>query len=181
MSRFAMSLTLACSLLGAAFATAADDLEPGFKPLVNGKDLSGWKTKKGDSLDGQAVSPDKRFKVEEGRLIIDTSAKGDVTINTAEEFAGDLVVKFEYKPGKGCNNDLFLRGTKFDLKPNDVKNLKQDEWNEFEIIVTGDKAEFKNNGELQKTLPAKSAKSPLGLRAEFGPIEYRKLRIKSGS
>jgi len=73
------------------------------------------------------------------------------------------------------NNDTFLRGVKFDLKKPDVKNLKVDEWNQFEIIVRGDSSEYKCNGEILKTIKNKPARTPFGIRAEFGGIEIRNL------
>jgi hypothetical protein len=162
-------------------ALAADDFKPeaGFTLLFNGKDLTGWKTKTGnEALDGKTDAYNGRFKVTDGVLVIDEKAKGDVRIMTAKEFGKDVHIKFEFKPGKGCNNDLFLRGMKFDLKTPDVKNLKEDEWNEFEIIVTGDKAEFKCNGETQKTMTAKPGATPFEVRAELGPMQMRRVRVK---
>jgi hypothetical protein len=183
--------TLSCSLLLAGLLlvvpssdrAAADDFkpEPGFTPLFNGKDLSGWKTKKGEPLEGKTESPEKRFVVKDGVLVLDHNVKGDIYIYTVKEFGGDLHIKFDYMPGPGCNNDLFIRGLKFDIKKPDVKNLKEGEWNEFEIVIKGDKAEFKSNGETQRTDKVKAEKSNLGLRAEFGPVQYRRLRIKEGS
>ena len=73
---------------------------------------------------------------------------------------------------------IFLHGAKFDIKTPDVKNWKQDEWNEFEIVLHGTSADFKCNGELQRTIATKGEKSTFGIRAELGPIEIRKLRIK---
>jgi hypothetical protein len=163
---------------------AADEfkLEPGFTLLFNGKDLTGWKEKTGGaSLDSKTEAYKGRFTVKDGVLVIDPKVKGDVRIMTGREFAGDLHIKFEYKPGKGCNNDLFLRGQKFDVKTPDVKNLKQDEWNEFEIVIKGDKIEFKNNGEVQRTNTLKGPATVFEIRAEFGPIEYRRLRVMGGT
>jgi hypothetical protein len=100
--------------------SAADDfqLEPGFTLLFNGKDLSGWKMKKGgDSLDSKLEAANKRFTVVDGKLIIDPKVKGDVIIETAREFGKDLHLKFEFLAGPGCNNDLFIRGQKFDITP----------------------------------------------------------------
>lgn len=182
---------LSCGLLLAGLTllvanspgAGADDfkLEPGFNLLFNGKDLSGWKTKKGgESLDGKTESADKRFKAADGKLVIDEKVKGDVVIDTAKEFAKDVHIKFDFLPGPGCNNDLFIRGLKFDLKKPDVKNLKEGDWNEFEIIIKGDKAEFKNNGETQRSDTTKNASSPLGVRAERGPMQIRRLRVKEG-
>lgn len=163
---------------------AADEapLEPGFTALFTGKDLSGWQMAKGgEPLEGKTASATKRFVVRDGLLVIDPKVKGDLTINTTREFAGDAHLKFDFRPGPGCNNDLFFRGLKFDLKKPDVKNLKEGEWNAFEIVVTGDMAEFRCNGELLKTAKVKMPRSPLGIRAEFGPVELRRIRIKSGS
>jgi len=161
---------------------AADDfkLEDGFTLLFNGKDLTGWKTKTGESLDGKTEGYGGRFKAADGVLTIDPKVKGDVTINSAKEFAKDVHIKFEFLPGEGCNNDLFLRGLKFDLKKPDVKNMKEGEWNTFEIVIAGEKAEFKCNGETIKTQAVKGKGSPLGLRAEFGPMQVRRLRVKEG-
>ena len=116
----------------------------------------------------------------DGVLIIDPAAKGDLKIFTTKEFAKDVHLKFDFKAGEKCNNDLFFRGTKFDIKLGD-KFIKEGAWNAFEIIVTGDKVEFKCNGESIKTMPAKGDKSDLGLRAEFGAIQFRHIRIKEGS
>jgi hypothetical protein len=171
-------LMCCCLTIGSAIAADEFALEPGFKPIFNDKDLTGWQTKKGESLDGKTESPDKRFKVADGMLVIDATVKGDVIIQTSQQFAGDAHVKFDFLPGPKCNNDLFFRGVKFDIKPQDVKNLQEGKWNQFEIIVSGDTAEFKCNGETQRTAPAKAAPSPLGLRAEIGPIQYRHLRAK---
>ena len=171
-----------CVLAGliAPLCMAADDFKPeaGFTLIFNGKNLDGWKTKTGESTDGKTEAYNGRFKAAEGNLVIDVKVKGDVILSTAKEFGKDAHLKFDYMPGAGCNNDLFFYGTKFDLKKADVKNLKEGEWNQFEIIVQGGKAEFKNNGESLKTMPTKSDKSGLGIRAEFGPIQFRHLRVK---
>jgi hypothetical protein len=172
------SLTLSSSL-------AADEfkLEPGYALLLNGKDLSGWKTiapkgKESISLEGKSEAFGGRFKVQAGELILDPKVKGDVRIETEKEFSTDTTIRFEFKPGEGCNNDLFYRGTKFDIKKPDVKNMKDGEWNEFEIIVKDGKAEFRCNGESIKKQTIKGEKSTFGIRAEFGPISIRNLRIK---
>lgn len=165
-----------------SLSTAADDfkLEPGFTLLFNGKDLSGWKIKGGEALDGKMEAKGGRFKVMDGKLVIDDKIKGNLVLDTAKEFGKDVHIKFDFLPGPGCNNDLYLRGLKFDIKKGDVKNLKEGEWNQFEIIIQGDKAEFKSNGETQRTAAAKGGATPLGVRAEFGPIQIRRMRVKEG-
>ena len=147
-----------------------------FKPLLKAGDLTGWKMAKGgDSLDGKVDAANKRFTISDGVLKIDPKVKGDITIQSAREFSGNVHLKFEFKPDAKCNNDTFLRGIKFDLKKPDVKNLKVDEWNQFEIIIKGESAEYKCNGESLKTFKPKPGKTPFGIRAEFGGIEIRNL------
>jgi len=161
-------------------AGAADDfkLEEGYTLLLNGKDLTGWKLRKGgESLDGKTATADKRFSVKEGVLVIDPNVKGDIIIDSAKSFDKDVHIKFEFKADAGCNNDLFIRGAKFDIKKGDVKNLKEGSWQTFEIVVKDKKIEFKCDGENQKTAEAKQG-SPLGVRAEFGPIQIRNMRYK---
>ena len=176
---------LTCGLLLTCLtlAAAADDFkpEPGFTSLFNGKDLAGWKEKQGGtSLDGKTEAYKGRFKVKDGVLVIDPKIKGDVRIVTNRQFAGDVRIRFDYRPGPGCNNDLFLRGHKFDLKKPDVKNLKEGEWNQFEILIKGDSIEFRNNGEVQRKGTVKSKSTPFGIRAELGPVEFLRLRVMGG-
>jgi hypothetical protein len=179
-------LALSGLLLLATAAVAADPVKPDAKkadagPLFNGKDLSGWiiHPKKGDDevLEGKTEAAKGRFKVADGVIVVDAKVKGDITMSTVKEIAGDAHISFEFLPGPGCNNDLFFHGTKFDLKKQDIKSLKEGEWNKFEMIRSGKQVEFRCNGESIKKLTAKTDSSPLGLRAEAGPIQYRNLAV----
>ena len=116
----------------------------------------------------------------DGVLTIDPTVKGDVRYRiTTREFGKDVHIKFDFQARTpSCNNDLFLRGLKFDLKKPDVKNLKEGEWNSFEIVITGDKAEFKCNGETMRSATLKGKGTVFGLRAEFGSMQVRRLRVK---
>lgn len=156
-------------------ALAADTAPAG--AIFNGKDLTGWKTKAGESLAGTSEAFKGRFKVGEGMLIIDPAVKGDVVIETAEPLAGDLKLTFEFRPDAKCNNDLFFRGLKFDIKSADVKSLKPGEWNTFEIVAKGNQVEFRANGETIRTQTAKTESSVFGIRAEFGAIDVRKVVV----
>lgn len=158
--------------------------QDGFTPLLNGKNLDGWKEASGkkEALDGKAEAFGGRFKVVEGRLVIDPEVKGDLHIETAKTFGKDLHIRFEFKAGPKCNNDLFLRGTKFDIVPGnkELKNVKEGEWTPFEIVVIGDKIEHRAGGEVARTstLKADAPASPFRIRAEFGVLEIRNLRVK---
>ena len=99
-----------------------------------------------------------------GEGLTGTIAQNIETLNLAEAATHP---EFQYKPETGCNNDLFIRGQKFDLSKGNVKNFKEGEWNEFEILVEGDKIVFKNNGEVQRTASdPQRAESGLGWRPE---------------
>ena len=182
MRNFSIGIMLV-SFVSVAFASRiaeADEfkLEDGFKAFFNGKDMTGWKLRKGgDSLDGKTATAKNRIQVLDGKLVIDGKAKGNLVIDTAHQFAKDVHIKFEFLPDERCNNDLYFRGNKFDLKKGSVKNFKPGEWHRFEIIVKGDKVEFKCNGESQRTGAAKAASS-LGVRAEFGAVTFRRMRFK---
>ena len=184
-----MRLLTCCLLLAAPAALAAADEfkpEPGFELIFNGKDFTGWKTlgtkdKPGESLDGKAEAFGGRFRAKDGEMVIDPKVKGDVRIETAKTFAGDVTVRFEFFPDAKCNNDLFFRGQKFDLSRDNVKNMKVGEWNPIEITLRGGKIEFRVNGEVVRSASTKSDKSTFGIRAEFGAIQIRHLRVKEGN
>ena len=173
-------------LLAAGSTLRGDDfkLEPGFKLLFNGKNLDGWKEANGkkEALDGKTEAHGGRFKVVEGVLVYDPSVKGDLSIETAQEFGKDVHIKFDFKAGAKCNNDLFLRGTKFDIVPGNKenKNVKEGDWVVCEIIVVGDKIEHKIGGETARssTLKADAPATPFKLRAEIGAIEIKNVRVK---
>src|SRR5262249_46886729 len=136
-------LSFAClfaslTLLPLASAPADDfKLEPGFTLLFNGKNLDGWKEaiKNKESLEGKTEAFGGRFKVVEGRLVYDPAVKGDLYIETVKEFGKDVHIKLDFKPGPKCNNDFFLRKTKFDIIPEkgETKKVKEGEWQTFEI------------------------------------------------
>ena len=166
--------------LASKASQAADEfqLELGFSSFFNGKDLSGWTIRGGEPLEAKTEAPKKRFQVMDEAIVIDGKTKGNMVIDTVAKFTGDVQLKFQYLPSQGCNNDLYFRGVKFDLKEGNVKNIQLGEWNALEITVTGEEVIIKNNGEKQITTKAKSDSSPLGLRAEFGAIQFRQLRSK---
>ncbi len=176
-----ISICWAVLILAVPAGLPAEDfkIEPGFHSFFNGKDLTGWKLhNRGVSLDGKTATAKNRFQVTDGKLVIDGKSRGNMVIDTATSFEGDVHIKFEFLAGKGCNNDLYLHGLKFDIKNGGVKNLKPGEWQTLEIVITGDTAVFKCDGETQRTQKVKTKSSPLGIRAEFGAIQYRRMRAK---
>ncbi|HJZ57108.1 MAG TPA: DUF1080 domain-containing protein [Gemmataceae bacterium] len=184
---------ISCGLFLATLGltAAADDFkpEPGFKLIFNGKNLDGWQTKadgkdsKPESLEGKTEAFGGRFKVKDGELVYDPKVKGDRYIETVAPVGGDFIIRFDFKPGDGCNNDLLFLGTKFDIKAGGkdaVKGVKLDEWNTMEIVVKGGTAEYKINAEAAGTQKTKGDKGPFTLRAEYGPMSVKNIRISEG-
>jgi len=157
-------------------------LEPGFTLLFNGKNLDGWREKGSkDTLEGKTEAFKGRFKVEKGVLIYDPKVGGDKYIETTKEFTKDVTFKFDFKPGPKCNNDILFRGTKFDIVPakGETKDVKEGEWYTFELIATDGKVEHKINGKtVRAPKDAKGKNNTLTLRAEFGAIEIKNIRVK---
>ena len=184
-------ITCAIFFLGTIAVFAADDFKPeaGFRLLFNGKDLTGWQTRaegkkgKSKSLAGKTEAFGGRFKVADGMLVYDPKVKGDRYIETTFPLSGDFTIRLDFKPGAGCNNDFLFLGTKFDIKAGGkdaVKGVKLDEWNTLEIVVKGGSAEFRINGEKSATQKTRGAKGPFILRAEFGPMVVKNMRMLGG-
>jgi Domain of Unknown Function (DUF1080) len=166
---------------------AADDfkLEDGYKFIFNGKNLDGWQTKAAnpESLKGKTEAFEGRFKIQDGVMTLDPKVKGDRYIQTVQQLSGDFTIRYEFKPGEGCNNDTLLLGTKFDILAGGkttLKGVKIGEWNKMEIVVKSGSADFVVNDAKLSTQKTKAEKGPLILRAEFGPITYRNIRISDG-
>ena len=185
-------LSCACIVFAmAASVLAADEFkpEPGFKLLFNGKNLDGWQTRaagknKSEPLEGKTEAYGNRFVVKDGELVIDPKVKGDRYIETTREFGGDFTIRFDFKPGEGCNNDILLLGTKFDIKAGakgGLKGVKLDSWNTMEIVAKPGSIDFLVNGEKLATQKTKADKGPLTLRAEFGPMVVKNIRVKEGA
>lgn len=181
MRRLSCLLVLMVLVFGLTAGAGEFKLEPGYTLLFNGKNFDGWQPKgKKEPLDGKTEAFKGRFKAEGGAIVIDPAIKGGAYIETTKEFGGDATIKFDFKPGKDCNNDFFFRGTKFDIVLK-LKGVKENEWNSCEIIAAGDKIEHKINGESARKSTSKEAASTFVIRAEFGAIEVKNLRIKAGS
>ncbi len=169
-------------------ARAQDDWKPdaGFRSLFNGKDLSGWKYKGSkEDLAGKAESADKRFLVKDGAIVCDVG-KGIKDLYTIEEFGEDFVVKMEFRAGPKADSGVYIRGPQLQIRDfkrrNEQKQLtkfKDDDWNLLVITVKGTEATYTLNDEALKPDKMKvPAKGGIGLQAETGKFEYRRVQIK---
>ena len=96
--RHLLALTVAATLT--CFASLNAD--EGFKPLFNGKDLTGWHVRKADAHSA--------WKVEDG-VLKNELAKGEhgVDLVTDAKF-WNFTVRYEYQVPDGSNSGFYLRG-----------------------------------------------------------------------
>ena len=182
----AIALLVTTFLLAAAQAD-----EPGFKPIFNGKDLTGWRLGNTE-LASKTATDDGRFAVKDGVLVItgskDTPPKM-TEIDTVESYDGDFSLRLEFRASRDANSGLHLRDKAFahQLQIRDyprvgpyksLKDYKAGDWNAIEVIVTGAKARCTCNGELLEAALVIPDKGPLALQSEINVVEYRNIRIK---
>jgi Domain of Unknown Function (DUF1080) len=195
MSQFDGRRTLrwnALAILAAALllcATGAD--EPDFKPIFNGKDLTGWRA--GNTLlAGKTSSDDGRFAVKDGVLVITGSndkPPKNTEIDTVASYDGDFTLRLEFRASRDANSGLHLRDKAFahQLQIRDyprvgpyktLKSYRDGDWNAIEVVVTGTKARCTCNGELLEAALEIPDKGPLALQSEINVIEYRNIQVK---
>jgi hypothetical protein len=172
-------------------ASPADEpkLEPGAVSLFNGKDLTGWgyKGKEKDSFesfDGKTESSDKRYSVKDGILVVNPG-KGIAQLWTKEKFPKDFELKLEFRAAENADSGLFVRGPQLQVRDyliagpyKDLKKYKPQDWNEIVVVVKGELAHCTCNGELLNDKMKVPATGPIGLEADRGQMEYRRIRLK---
>lgn len=190
--RRALQLGVVVTLASALVVPEARADEPGFIPLFNGEDLTGWRLGTTD-LAGKTATDDGKFSVKDGVLVIVGSEESPPImseIDTVESYNGDFILRFEFRASRDANSGLHLRDKVFAHQLQirdyprvgpyqDLKNYKENDWNMIEVVVTGAKARCSCNGELLEEALEIPSMGPLSLQSEINVVEYRNLRIKS--
>jgi hypothetical protein len=161
-------------------------MEPGFEPLLNGRDLTGWHYENGEPFDGKQHASDGRYTARDGRIVVNPG-KGLAQLWTTREFSNDFHLKLEFRAGVDADSGVFLRKPQLQCRDylvagpyKELKQYRPQDWNEMEVVVKGDVATCTCNGEpLEFTRPL-PATGPIGLEADRGQMEYRRIRIKFG-
>jgi hypothetical protein len=102
-------MRLAFALLPLAIGIAAAQtgaVPPGFKPLFNGKDLSGWHV---STTNHHGTTPD--WHVENGVLTGGQNPAGKGGILLTDRKYRNFEISLELKPDWGCDGGLFLRSS----------------------------------------------------------------------
>ena len=170
--------------------------DAGFVSMFNGKDFTGWQ------FDGQESPPKTlpdNWKVEDG--LIKLSGGGKPHLGSEKAYA-DFEMKFEWRAVKDkYNSGFFIRSGK-KVGANQLNLAKGSEgafingkltggmpvpklqkpageWNEWRVLVVGDKVTFWCNGELAwEGTGIQPKEGHIGLQAEGAALEFRKLRIR---
>lgn len=188
MSKLGPCLAALVAALGLGAGSAG---EKKGESLFNGKDLTGWvyPGMKGKALDGAKETPDGRIEVKDGAISIkakDTGGKGGIKdLYTAKSFDSDFVLKMQFKAGAKADSGVYIRGPQLQIRDfirrgeqKQLKNFKNDDWNDLVIVVKGSEATFTVNGEALNPPKMKvPAKGPVGVQAETGVFEFRNIEI----
>jgi hypothetical protein len=134
--------------------------EDGFRPLFNGRDLTGW-TYNGQPLDGKTQTPDGRFLVVDGTIVA-AEGKGIKVLNTAANYDDDFVFRLEFRASLKSDSGVYVRGPQLQVRDfirrNEhmhLKNVfKNDDWNALEITVNGRQIVTTVNGKVLKPTDA---------------------------
>jgi len=214
-ARWAAALRPVLATLGFS-ETSADPFRPedGFESLFNGKDLTGWgyrPTSEADKasaarwqaadknappwpiitepvrFDGQGQSPDGRFAVIGGRLVVTTPPeyRKIQQLWTTREFPEDFVLKLEFRATPNADSGVYLRGPQLQCRDyalagpyKNLKGYKPQDWNELVVTVRGGVARATCNGELIEGEMKLPATGPIGVEGDRGQMEYRRIRIQ---
>lgn len=159
-------------------------LEDGFELLLNLKDLTGWHYANGPEFKDMPSASDGRYTARDGRIVVNPG-KGLAQLWTTREFPTDFHLKLEFRAGVNADSGIFLRKPQLQCRDyyvagpyKELKNYKPQDWNEIEVIVKGKVATCTCNGEELKFPNELPPTGPIGLEADRGQMEYRRIRIK---
>jgi lysophospholipase L1-like esterase len=214
-AKWAAALRPVFATLGFSELTAeAFTPEEGFESLFNGRDLTGWgyrPTSEKDkasaarwqasdpaaaawpfvteavAFDGLTATPDGRFAVIGGRLVVTTPRefRKIQQLWTTREFPRDFVLKLEFRATPNADSGVYLRGPQLQCRDyrlagpyKELKRYRPQDWNEIVVTVKDGAAQATCNGELLEAALALPASGPLGVEGDRGQMEYRRIRIK---
>jgi hypothetical protein len=148
--------------------------------------LTGWKVGKNgkDALDGKTSAANGRFEIKDG-VIVANPGKGIVDLYTIQPYDKDFHLKLEFRAAPRADSGVYIRGLQLQVRDyptvgpyKNLKRFKDGDWNALEITVRGRAAECKCNGEVLEKALQVPAKGGIGLQAEVGKFEFRRIRVK---
>lgn len=172
----------------AAAETDNFKLEPGYRSLFNGKDLTGWGYKT-NSFDGNVDASDGRYSAKDGMIVVHPHdpAKGPRLRQmwTKEQFPKNFHLLLEFRAAYNADSGLFLRDPQLQVRDylvagpyKQLKKYKPQDWNVIEVTAKDNVAYCTCNGEVLEAAFKLPSTGPIGLEADRGQVEYRRIRIK---
>lgn len=176
-------LIAACSPI----AICADDFkfEPGYISLFNGKDLTGWGYQT-NHFDGKTASSDGRYSAKDGVLVVNSREPRLMQVLwTTREFSKDFTLKLEFRAAMNADSGIFIRKPQLQCRDylvagpyKELKKYKPQDWNQIEVTVKDGVAHCTCNGEVLENALKVPDTGPIGLEADRGQMEYRRIRLK---
>jgi len=179
-------LSVACS------PTAnAEDAKPaaGFESLFNGKDLTGWGYLPDEKFDGKTAASDGRYSVKDGIFTVypfdEKKGPRFRQIWTTKEFPKNFELKIEFRAEVNADSGIYLRKPQLQCRDylvagpyKELKKYKPQDWNLIEVTVKDNVAHCTCNGEVLEAALKLPATGPIGLEADRGTMEYRKILLR---
>ncbi len=198
-------LTLATLMALGPLTLSAADADSGFRPLFNGKDMTGWKLRHPDGHKSWSVLP--------GGILKNTVEKGThgTDLMTDQKF-WNFTVRYEYMTPDGSNSGFYLRGRQeiqilgdyksgqanktcngsiYNFKaPDQFVTKPGGEWQSAEATIIGDRITVTLNGvKIQDNVQCDrptggeidgkmNEPGPILLQGDHGTVSFRNISIK---
>ena len=201
-------LTLAVCATSCVLTVAAEnkDKDNGFRPLFNGKDLTGWKLRNPTGHNSWTVEPDGILK-----NTVEKGGPHGTDLMTDEKF-WNFTARYEYMTPDGSNSGFYLRGRQeiqilgdhksgaltkgcngaiYNFKaPDKFVTKPGGEWQTAEVTIIGHRITVILNGvKIHDTILCNQptggqlddkmdVPGPILLQGDHGTVSFRNLRIK---
>jgi hypothetical protein len=184
-------LTFSLLFCTIAVPVRAEDFtpEPGFISLYNGKDLTGWRYLPDEKFDGKTEASDGRYTAKGEALVVNdfNPAKGPHLrqLYTTREFPKNFILKLEFRAAVNADSGIFIRKPQLQCRDylvagpyKELKSYKPQDWNLIEVTVKDNVARCTCNGEVLEAALKLPETGPIGLEADRGQMEYRRIQLK---
>ncbi len=160
--------------------------EPGYASLFNGRDLTGWEYEGGPAFTRKTATPDGRYLVRNGRLVVTTARRGPKYLKlwTTIPYPRDFTLKLEFRASPNADSGIFVRGPQLQCRDfltagpyMTLARYRPQDWNEIVITVHGGLAHCTCNGEVIEDAMLVPPTGGIGLESDHGQVEYRRIRI----
>jgi lysophospholipase L1-like esterase len=140
-----------------------------------------------ESFDGKAASPDGRFRAINGRVVVTTPVEGRKIqkLLTTADFPGNFTLRLEFRATPNADSGVYLRGKQLQCRDyplagpyKDLEKYEPQQWNEMEVVVTGNTARCTVNDEVIEAAYELPETGPIGFEGDRGQMEYRRIRVK---